>query len=52
MSMLILTNKTRNKTLRGTWVKALGMSGLGGPKRIVYDKCGPLRYFRRCVIKP
>jgi hypothetical protein len=42
----------RNKTLRGTWVKALGMDGLGGSEGTISDRCAPLRYFGRRVLKP
>jgi hypothetical protein len=26
----------KNKPVRGTWVEALDMDGLGGPKRIIF----------------
>jgi len=42
----------RNKTLRETWVKALGMDGLGGPEGTISDRCVPLRYSGRRVLKP
>jgi len=52
MTMLTLTSKTRNKTLRETWVKALRMGGLGGPKGTVSDRCGPLRYSEKHILEP
>ena len=30
----------KNKTVRGTWVEALEMDGLGDPKRIIYSMLG------------
>jgi hypothetical protein len=30
----------KNKTVKGTWVEALEMGGLGGPKRTIYSMLG------------
>jgi len=30
----------KNKTVRGTWVEALVMGGLGGPKQTIYSMLG------------
>ena len=35
----------KNKTVRGTWVEALEMGGLGGPKRTIYSMLGQVVTF-------